>query len=231
MIFPLATILGWVGDKISTAGYPVLFGLLFSCGLGVPIPEDIPLLIAGYFVADGRMNLAVAAIVAWCGIMGGDCVLYSLGRLFGQAITRVPVIGTHISAERLQWTHQKFEKYGVWVVAVGRMFAGIRGAMVLTAGTIRFTFWHFLVADGLAAVVSGGMFMAIGYWARRHFGDLEQIDTEIKKYQGLVLAGLVLLIVAFVVWKWWQNKTKERRVKAAQQKAIAREAASHAQGP
>lgn len=230
MIFPLATILGWVGDKIGTAGYPVLFGLLFSCGLGVPIPEDIPLLIAGYFVAGGRMNLALAAICAWCGIMGGDCILYSLGRLFGREITKIPVIGTHINAERLDWTHQKFEKYGVWVVAVGRLFAGVRGAMVLTAGTIRFTFWHFLVADGLAAIVSGGLFMAIGYWARKQLGDLEQIDSEIKQYERLVLAGLLLLIVGFVVWKWWHTKRREQRVKAAQQKAIAREAASHAEG-
>ena len=45
-------------------GYWVLFGLLLSCGLGVPLPEDIPLLLAGYFVADGKMNLALAGICA-----------------------------------------------------------------------------------------------------------------------------------------------------------------------
>ena len=32
---------------IGAGGYYVLFGLLFSCGLGVPIPEDVPLLVAG----------------------------------------------------------------------------------------------------------------------------------------------------------------------------------------
>lgn len=226
MLFPLATILGWVGDKMSSAGYPVLFGLLLSCGLGVPIPEDIPLLIAGYFVADGRMNLALAAICAWCGIMGGDCILYLLGRWFGTGITKVPVIGTHINKDRIEKTHQQFEKYGVWVVAVGRLFAGIRGVMVLTAGTIRFTFWHFIVADGLAAIVSGGLFMWLGYWARTHFGDLDQIDSEIKRYEVRVLLALVVAVLLFVLWKSNQRRKRRRRVDALQQKAKQREAAS-----
>ncbi|MDB5911270.1 MAG: hypothetical protein JWP34_5387, partial [Massilia sp.] len=28
---------------ISHGGYYVLFGLLFACGLGLPLPEDVPL--------------------------------------------------------------------------------------------------------------------------------------------------------------------------------------------
>ncbi len=226
MLLPLSSILVWVSNEMSSAGYSVLFGLLLSCGLGVPVPEDIPLLVAGYFVADGRMNLALTAICAWCGIIGGDCILYLLGRRFGMAITKVPVIGTHISKERIDWTHAKFEKYGVWVVAVGRLFAGIRGAMVLTAGTIRFTFWHFVVADGLAAILSGGLFMALGYWARKHFGDLEQIDLQIKKSQGVVLGVLLLAIAGFVLWNWRKGKRRAKRIEQAKKKAMLREAAS-----
>jgi membrane protein DedA with SNARE-associated domain len=206
MMLPLASILGWVGDQMSSAGYPVLFGLLFSCGLGVPIPEDIPLLVAGYFAADGRMNLVLAAVCAWCGIIGGDCMLYLLGRRFGMAVTKVPVIGSHISLKRIEWTHQQFEKNGVWMVAIGRLFAGVRGVMVLTAGAIRFTFWHFIVADGLAAVVSGGLFMALGYWSRKHFGNLEQIESKIRRVQWPVAAGLGVVVLLFVIWRWSKDK-------------------------
>ncbi|HEY7117870.1 MAG TPA: hypothetical protein VH475_14875, partial [Tepidisphaeraceae bacterium] len=67
---------------IGWAGYFVLFGLLFSCGLGMPLPEDIPLLVAGMLVGAGRMHLLTAAICAWCGIIGGDCILYYMGHRF-----------------------------------------------------------------------------------------------------------------------------------------------------
>ncbi len=98
--------------------------------------------------------------------------------------------------------HEQFEKYGVWVVAVGRLFAGVRGAMVLVAGTIRFTFSHFIVADGVAAIFSGGLFMGLGYYAGHRFGDLKQIHEAIEQYSLRILLGLAvvgLLVVGVAV--------------------------------
>src|SRR5437868_744271 len=98
---------------IYTGGYFVLFGLLFLCGLGLPVPEDIPLLIAGALVASGKFHLAIAAVAAWCGIIGGDCVLYHLGKKFGLEITRLPLIGKHVTKQRIEKIESLFSKYGV----------------------------------------------------------------------------------------------------------------------
>ena len=68
-----------------------------------------------------------------------------------------------------------FDRWGIWVVAIGRMFAGVRGAMVVAAGATRFNFTKFVVADGLAALVSGGLFMGLGYWAGIKLGNIEQM--------------------------------------------------------
>src|SRR5205823_2172717 len=115
MLFLLASIfstlrefisLRHIQDMMGTWGYPLLFGLLFSCGLGVPLPEDIPLILSGYFVANGKMHLVWAAIAAWCGIIGGDCVLYSMGHKYGLAITKVPFIGKHVTAQRIQYAER-----------------------------------------------------------------------------------------------------------------------------
>jgi membrane-associated protein len=196
---------------MSAAGYPVLFGLLFSCGVGLPLPEDVPLLFAGYFVATGEMHLVPAAICAWCGIIGGDCVLYAIGRRFGDGITRVPLIGRHIKQEQIGKLHDQFERYGVWVVAIGRLFAGVRGAMVLVAGMIRFTFSHFIIADGLAAIFSGGLFMALGYYAGRKVGDLKQVHQEIERYSTWILLGVIATAIVVVGWVWWRKRRRARR--------------------
>lgn len=190
----------WVLSKmdIGSGGYLVLFGLLFSCGVGVPIPEDVPLLVAGALVGSGHMHLAAAAIVAWCGIIGGDCVLYYLGRRYGLNITKLPLIGKHVTKERIFKAERLFDHYGVWVVAVGRLFAGIRGAMVIAAGTIKYHFAKFVIADGLAAVVSGGLFLLLG----RAFGkNLTMVAEEIHKYGGWIFAGVAVLLSVFIVTK------------------------------
>jgi membrane protein DedA with SNARE-associated domain len=194
----------------SDASYWVMFGLLFSCGLGVPLPEDIPLLLGGFFVADGKMNLAITLFAGWCGIISGDCILYSLGHLFGMNITKVPLIGTHVSVKRINEAHGLFEKYGIWVVAVGRLFAGIRGAMVIAAGTLRYNFIKFIIADGLAACVSGGMFIALGFWGRRKLGDLHHIERQIEHYQRFALIGLLIVLLLFLLWNYRKTRKEER---------------------
>ena len=188
---------------IGWAGYLVLFGLLFSCGLGMPLPEDIPLLVAGMLIGSGHMHFLGAAICAWCGIVGGDCVLYYMGHRFGLNITRVPFVGKHVTKERILRAETLFEKYGVWVVAVGRLFAGIRGAMVVAAGTIRFNLVKFLIADGLAALVSGGLFV----WLGMKFGqNLGYISGKIHRYGEWVFVGIVLAALGVAGYYWWKRQ-------------------------
>lgn len=193
-------------EAVRHGGPLVLFGLLFTCGLGLPLPEDIPLLVAGAMVGKGQMSLAAAAICAWCGIIGGDCVLYHLGKIFGLEITRIPLIGRHVTRDRIESVEKRFEKYGVWVVAVGRMFAGIRGAMVVCAGAIKFPFWKFLIADGLAAIVSGGLFLMLGYW----FGTkMDELQGHVEVAKRWSMLGVAIIIVIGVAW-WWINNRRGR---------------------
>jgi membrane protein DedA with SNARE-associated domain len=206
----LATFEQWVASQLQHGSYLVLFGLLFSCGLGMPLPEDIPLLISGAMVASGKMNLALACICAWCGIVGGDVVLYHIGRTFGLEVRKAPFIGRHLSQKRLNQAHGLFERYGVWVVAVGRMFAGIRGAMVVVAGATRFTFWKFLLADGIAALFSGGLFVFLGY----QFGkNMDALREHVEKAKMWSLVAVLMLAAGFGVWVY----VRRRKYKADDQ--------------
>jgi membrane protein DedA with SNARE-associated domain len=193
---------GWV----AVGGPLVIFGLLFLCGLGLPLPEDIPLLIGGYFVGRGEMNLAVVGVLAWVGIIGGDCVLYALARRYGLNVTRLPLIGRHVTQKRILWAEKKFERHGIWVVAVCRLFAGVRGAMVIAAGATRFNFVKFVVADGIAALVSGGLFVYLGYLAGKHLGSVADMRRKIGHYEHYVLIGGAVLLVLVVVYFVWRHK-------------------------
>jgi membrane protein DedA with SNARE-associated domain len=187
-------------------GYFILFGLLFACGLGLPMPEDIPLLLAGFFVAQGKMNIVIACTLAWLGIIGGDCMLYSFGRRYGLEITRVPFIGKHVTKERILRAEELFERWGIWVVAVGRLFAGIRGAMVVAAGATRFNFIKFVIADGLAALVSGGLFIWLGWLAGRKLGSISEMREKIKDYEHWVFLGIAVVVVGFIVYYYSRMK-------------------------
>jgi membrane protein DedA with SNARE-associated domain len=215
-----------VQHLIQVGGYFVLFALLFACGLGFPLPEDIPLLLAGYFVAQppgtpGKMYLLPAAIVAWCGIVGGDCVLYSLGRRYGLNITRIPVIGRHVTQTRIIWIETKFDKWGVGVVAVCRMFAGVRGAMVVAAGISRFKFYKFIITDGITAVFSGGLFLYLGMLVGRKLGMWDEMRAHIKHTEHWLLGIGLCVAVGISVWVWYRKK---RVIRLSDKKIVVKDA-------
>ncbi|HEX4794453.1 MAG TPA: DedA family protein [Humisphaera sp.] len=190
----------YVWHWVEHYGYVGLFCVLFSCGLGFPLPEDIPLLAAGTMIANGRLDFALVALCAWCGIIGGDCVLYHIGKKFGDEVPKIPMVGKHVTLQRMRQVEELFTKWGIWVVAIGRMFAGIRGAMVVVAGASRFTFWKFVVADGLAAIVSGGLFLFLGY----KFGPKIISAVERGKHMSLyVLLGAAVIVGLYI---WYRKK-------------------------
>jgi membrane protein DedA with SNARE-associated domain len=212
------TIEGW----LAAGGYVVLFGLLFACGLGLPMPEDIPLIIAGALIAKGQMTWAIAGTCAWCGIIGGDCMLYYLSRKYGMNITKAPLIGKHVTRERIEWVQGMFERYGVGVVAICRLFAGIRGAMVIAAGVVRFNFIKFLIADGIAALISGGLFMLFGWWVGQKL--TKELVHEFKEW---FILGAIVLAIGFVLWIIWKRRHPQASpIMDAEEKVVEKIAAA-----
>jgi len=195
--FEVNTVKGW----LLRGSYGALFGLLFSCGLGFPLPEDVPLIAAGILIYHHHMQLAVAAPLAWLGIIGGDCVLYTLGYRYGEQISKVPIVGKHVTPSRILRAEALFQKYGVWMVALGRLFMGIRGAMVIAAGTSRLKFLKFIIADGLAAIASGGMFMCVGYWGGEYGPAMVHRVREFKYSMWIGAAILALVLIFLFFWR------------------------------
>lgn len=218
-LFSLHLVEGW----LEAGSYLMLFGLLFACGLGLPLPEDIPLIITGALLAKGTMtNWPLACAAAWCGIIGGDVLLYHFGKKFGLNITKVPFVGKHVTRARIEHAEHLFERYGIWVVAIGRLFAGVRGAMVVAAGTIRYSFLKFIIADGLAALVSGGLFIALGYFVGHN---LDALRARIQKWEHAILWIAIPIVLCIVLFIWWRKRRRAPLADIALEKAD--EVASH----
>ncbi|HEX8324888.1 MAG TPA: DedA family protein [Tepidisphaeraceae bacterium] len=197
----------WIGQRLWWGAF-ISFLLLFACGLGLPMPEDVPLIVTGALIRERPEDIGalhawlVVGGLNWLGIIGGDCCLYWIARRYGMGVTRLPVIGKHVTVDRIDKLRGWFAQYGIAVVGVGRLIAGVRGAMVVCAGVTKFHFGKFLIADGIAAFFSGGLFMLLGYW----LGPLLN-DETVKKYQHWFIAGAVLLVVLVVTYIVYKRRT------------------------
>jgi membrane protein DedA with SNARE-associated domain len=219
------TIRNWITTQGFEGGVLIAFLLLFACGLGLPMPEDIPLIISGAFLCTTPTRWAVVGFACWAGIIGGDCCLYFMARRYGLEITRLPLIGKHVTRERIEYVEGLFEKYGVGVVAICRLFAGVRGAMVIAAGAIKYNFIKFIIADSIAAVVSGGMFMLLGYWVGSKIN-----DATIREFKHYFTGGAIALAAIFIAWILWKRKKNRNAhphpIVAVEEKVVDRLASS-----
>jgi len=72
-------------------GYVALFVVVVLGNVGVPLPEETVLALAGYLVWRGDMRLPVVLVVGVVSAVAGDNLGYWVGRRFGRnALPRFP---------------------------------------------------------------------------------------------------------------------------------------------
>lgn len=195
------------------AFYPVLLGLLIVASLGVPIPEDIPLIAAGVLLKTqpGLASWSGTILVALIGIMIGDLVLYRLGRVWGPDVVNHRFVRRLITRGGLRRAMDRFRRYGTWFCFFGRFFMGVRAAMCMTAGATRFPYWRFLLADFAGALLSVPFFVLLGYWFA---GMIPTLQAYVSGVQWIMLAAAVVVVGA-VGYYQYRKIQRRRRVRVA----------------
>jgi len=210
----MESIQGWM----DVAFYPALLLILVVASLGVPIPEDLPLIAAGVVLrtTDGVATWHGTIIVALIGIMTGDLVLYTLGRRWGPDLLSHRSVRWLLTPERYAALSAKFHYHGTWLCFVGRFFMGVRAAMCLTAGATRFPYWRFFLADFAGAVLSVPFFIILGYCFA---GMIPQLREYIAGAEGALLAAAAVAVV--IVALVYRARKRRRAARVALRSASA----------
>lgn len=194
--------------------YLIIFGILVACGLGFPLPEDVPLIATGYLIWDGTMRWFPAFLVTMGGVLIGDTILFFIGRRLGIKILEQ---GKIVKPQKIRRTRAYFRKYGDKLVFFARFVAGFRAAAFFLAGAMKMRYSRFLWWDGLAAILSVPIWIGIGYGMGHYFGDSISQMLESMKHLKNWFSAIILILVVIVGFRvYWQVK------RAKQQKAKTR---------
>src|SRR5512145_1040828 len=130
-----------------------IFLILFAAGLGVPIPEEAPVLAAGVLAHEGVIRWWIALPVCIAGVLSGDVALYWVGHHWGERILDWRMVRYVLTREREERLMNAYRRHGVKIVFTARHVMGLRAAAFLTAGIAHIPFWKFIVVDTVAAFV------------------------------------------------------------------------------
>jgi len=196
----------------STTGifsYLVVFGILFVCGLGLPLPEDVSLILGGYLVHDGKAQLQLMMLTGYLGILVGDSMIFFAGRRIGSKVGQKPggFFGRIVTPEKRARVEGLFKKHGEKIVLLARFLPGVRAVTYFTAGSVGMRYVRFAIYDSIAALLSAPVFVFLGF---KFGGELESLLGAIKRGQRSVLVAMVVILVIGLFISRWRNKREQR---------------------
>jgi membrane protein DedA with SNARE-associated domain len=122
------------------------------------VPEEAGILYAAGVTA---VHPDVACWMSWptaaLGIISADVALYGIGRLWGKPVLEHRWVARVLSHERRLRIEEHFHHHGMKFLLLARLLPPLRTGVFLIAGTIRYSFVRFLIADGLYGIVGVGL--------------------------------------------------------------------------
>ena len=185
----------------------ILAALLLG-SLGVPIPEEMPIVAAGVLSHEGLARWWLALPVCVLGVLAGDMVLYWAGRRWGERLLGWRVVRHVLTRSRANWLQAAYREHAMKTVAMARHVTGLRAAAFLTAGIARVPFWKFILADAAAAAVSVPLAFGLAYFFTHQISAILADVHRVERW--LALAGLVVVAASLVVYAARWNRRVPR---------------------
>jgi membrane protein DedA with SNARE-associated domain len=188
---------------VEHGSYLAVFVVLILCGVGLPIPEEVTFIVAGYVVHRIQANVWIMMAFALCGILAGDSVTFALGRRIGaRLLVRWP-FNKVLTQNGLERSRLFFDRHGSKTVFIAGFMAGARAPTFFLCGSMGLAYSRFAFWDLARAVLT----CPISIWLGYRFG---QDAIEIcHLYFRPIVAGLVL-VVGFMVARWYIRHRREK---------------------
>jgi membrane protein DedA with SNARE-associated domain len=172
-------------------GYLGILVAVVLGNLGVPIPEESVLILAGYGASRGVLQLPLVLIVGIISAAAGDNLGYWLGRRYGRrAIERFGHLA-FVPPARMQKVTAFMARYGALAIFAARFIVGLRTLAGPLAGATGVRPLTFVTANILGALVYVPYAVGIGYGIGWSLGDV--IARFVTGRVDDILLGLLIL--------------------------------------
>ena len=171
------------------AAYLLILAVLLGSAFGLPVPEDLSLIIAGVLVASDNATLWIMVLVCYFGILAGDLIIYRVGWMAGPRLFRKRWFKRYLTSTKLQTLRANLERKTFFTIFLARHLFYLRTVTFLVCGAVRVSFPRFLLADALAALITTPLMLGLGYLFAEHYEHLIGLVKQVKL--ALVALGIV----------------------------------------
>jgi membrane protein DedA with SNARE-associated domain len=190
-------------DFLMRHGYAVLVATVFAEQLGVPIPA-VPILLAmGALAGAGHFSFVLAITFAVTAAMVADAIWYEIGRRRGHPVLKFLCRVSLEPDSCVSSTRNAFRRAGAWALVIAKFVPGLSTLAPPLAGVSRMSFWKFAAATLAGSTIWVVAFMSIGY---AFHSRIDAVAAELANTGGRVVALLGVLLVLYLLFKWYQRR-------------------------
>jgi membrane protein DedA with SNARE-associated domain len=190
---------------IGQLGYFGIALILILGGLGLPIPEEAPIIVAAILSRNGKLWAPAALASCLCGVLLGDLVVYFLGYFYGEKVISLPLTRRLITRQREAQIKGYFHRHGFKILVSGRFVPGFRTAAYLTAGILKLPTLKLLATDIVAASLSTLVMFSLG------FAFAHQIQSGIREVQQWITLLVAVGLAGWFLYRFYRARERAGR--------------------
>jgi len=195
---PLPGFLNALASPLQNYGYWAIGLLVLVEDFGIPVPGETILIAGAIYAGADRLNIVAVGVVAFITAILGDNIGFAIGHFGGRALVLRWGKYVFLTEERLNRAEHFFERHGGKIITVARFIEGLRQANGIIAGISGMHWRRFLAFNALGAALWVGTWASLGYLAGNH---ITTIYHYITQYSYYVLIAVVVLLVAYIIWR------------------------------
>ncbi len=187
---------------VSHLGYVGIALILILGGVGLPIPEEAPVILAAVLSRSGKMVPALALATCLIGVLLGDFVVYFLGFYYGEKVLSLPLTRRFLTRAREAQIKGYFHRHGFKILILGRFAVGFRTAAYMTAGILKLPALKLFFTDLIAASLSTFLMFGLG------FIFAQQIQSGIREMQQYFALALALGLASWLLYRFYMGRKR-----------------------
>jgi membrane protein DedA with SNARE-associated domain len=204
----------WAVSLVETLG---AIGVILTVGIEFIfpfIPSEVILPLIGATASTGQgLNFVAALLLAQIGVMLGAILVYWVARAIGlERVIKIAAKIPGLSVEDIEKATKWFVSKGALGVLFGRCVPVIRVLVSIPAGVGRMNFGKYLVYTFVGSLAWNTALMGAGYTLGSNWCQLEAV---LDKFNWVILAILVLLLAAYIVWTIRRSKRSQSARKSS----------------
>jgi membrane protein DedA with SNARE-associated domain len=196
----------------------VLFLGVMLENVGIPVPGETAVLLAGFLCSDAGKDFLgldvskhtftltwVIPLTIIAAILG-DNLVYWLGRRFARPRLQLSKRFLFLTPQILEKAEGYFFRYGSWTIFFARFITGLRVVGAMAAGTAGMPWTRFSIANAAGAALWATVISLVGFYSGEYFPTVAKWIGR----SGMIALGVIIAVAVIIYFCRGRNRAPEK---------------------